>query len=117
VEAITATDAAVGTIYNATREHGYVLLITADHGNAEQMRDPITGNPHTAHTTNPVPFFMAGDGLKFKDPKAPMGDKEGKEGQEEEAEEDAPAICDVAPTVLDIMVRFFFLLCRCSPEF
>ncbi|KIM39466.1 hypothetical protein M413DRAFT_446970 [Hebeloma cylindrosporum] len=111
VEAITATDAAVGTIYNAAREHGYVLLVTADHGNAEQMRDPVTGNPHTAHTTNPVPFLMVGDGLKFKEPKvkaeAGVERKEHKDGEkkeeEEEEEEDPPAICDVAPTILDIM--------------
>jgi 2,3-bisphosphoglycerate-independent phosphoglycerate mutase len=86
-----------------------VLLVTADHGNAEQMRDPVTGNPHTAHTTNPVPFLMVGDGLKFKEAKgkAEEGKKEGEEGKVEE-EEDPPAICDVAPTILDIMVRVFF---------
>jgi 2,3-bisphosphoglycerate-independent phosphoglycerate mutase len=36
--------------------------MTADHGNAEQMRDPVTGAPHTAHTTNPVPFILSGAG-------------------------------------------------------
>lgn len=55
VEAITATDKAVGTIYDACEEAGYVFCITADHGNAEQMIDLETGNPHTAHTTSKRP--------------------------------------------------------------
>jgi 2,3-bisphosphoglycerate-independent phosphoglycerate mutase len=38
---------------------GGALLVTADHGNCELMRDPQTGGPHTAHTTNPVPIFLA----------------------------------------------------------
>lgn len=52
VKAITATDAAVKTIYDACEEKGYVLCITADHGNAEQMIDLTAGQPHTAHTTS-----------------------------------------------------------------
>lgn len=110
---MTATDKAVGTIADAAKAHGYVLLITADHGNAEQMLDPTTGNPHTAHTTNPVPFLMVGEGLKFKEWKDV--EKEKKEAKEEKGEkdddpaEDEPAICDVAPTILDIMVRVFFV--------
>jgi len=105
VDAVGATDKTVGTIYDAAQKHGYVLLITADHGNAEQMKDPKTGNPHTAHTTNPVPFLMAGvgesKGLKFKEDKA----KEPKDKDEDSKvdEEDPPALCDVAPTVLDVM--------------
>ena len=39
---------------------GGALLVTADHGNCELMRDPVTGGPHTAHTTNPVPIFLVG---------------------------------------------------------
>lgn len=122
VEAITATDKAVGTIYDAARKHGYVLLVTADHGNAEQMRDLKTGNPHTAHTTNPVPFLMVGDGFEFKEKKKVEEEKaekqeqvregedknEEEKKQEKEMEEDEPAICDVAPTILDIMVSVFF---------
>jgi 2,3-bisphosphoglycerate-independent phosphoglycerate mutase len=57
VEAITATDAAVKTVYDACEEAGYVLCVTADHGNAEQMLDPETGNPHTAHTTSESTVF------------------------------------------------------------
>ncbi|KAG6828120.1 hypothetical protein H0H92_009141 [Tricholoma furcatifolium] len=100
VDAITATDAAVGTIYKAAEEAGYVLLITADHGNAEQMINPETGAPHTAHTTNPVPFIMTGgkDKWRFKQ------DGEGKkEGDDNGNGEEEGALCDVAPTVLDLM--------------
>jgi len=95
---VTETDKAVGTIYKAAQEAGYILLITADHGNAEQMKDPVTGNPHTAHTTNPVPFIITGDPKKIK---FKVGVKKG--GGEEEDEEEG-ALCDVAPTILDIMV-------------
>ncbi|CCL98840.1 uncharacterized protein FIBRA_00845 [Fibroporia radiculosa] len=92
VEAITHTDAAVGTVYKACQEAGYILLITADHGNAEQMINPETGAPHTAHTTNPVPFIMTGD------PKKLSFSVDKNDGDEE-----GGALCDVAPTVLDIM--------------
>jgi 2,3-bisphosphoglycerate-independent phosphoglycerate mutase len=40
------------------------MIVTADHGNAEQMIDPVTGGPHTAHTTNPVPFIVASEAGK-----------------------------------------------------
>ena len=40
------------------------MLITADHGNAEMMIDPVTGGPHTAHTTNPVPFIVVAEDAK-----------------------------------------------------
>ncbi|KAK0486574.1 phosphoglycerate mutase [Armillaria novae-zelandiae] len=66
VEAIGYTDEAVGIVYKACQEAGYILLITADHGNAEQMKNLETGAPHTAHTTNPVPFIMTGDPEKYK---------------------------------------------------
>ncbi|KAI0931048.1 hypothetical protein AcW1_001457 [Taiwanofungus camphoratus] len=92
VEAISHTDAAVGTVYKACQEAGYILLITADHGNAEQMINPETGAPHTAHTTNPVPFIMTGDPKKFQ---FTVDKKDG--------EEDEGALCDVAPTVLDLL--------------
>jgi 2,3-bisphosphoglycerate-independent phosphoglycerate mutase len=58
VRAIEASDQALGKIIAALeRAHG-VALITADHGNAEFMADPATGQPHTAHTTNPVPLIL-----------------------------------------------------------
>ncbi|CAE6435551.1 unnamed protein product [Rhizoctonia solani] len=94
VQAITATDKAVKTVYDACQKAGYILAITADHGNAEQMINPETGNPHTAHTTNPVPFIITGDSSKY-----------GLAGDEEngEDEEGKGALADVAPTILDLM--------------
>lgn len=92
VKAITATDKAVGIVYKACQEAGYILLVTADHGNAEQMINPETKQPHTAHTTNKVPFIMTGDNSK-------IGFVEDKEGEDEEP----GALCDVAPTILDLM--------------
>lgn len=80
-------------------------MVTADHGNAEQMKNPDTGAPHTAHTTNPVPFIMAGKGkeLRFKDQVKSNKMGAHKEGDGEEDEEEG-ALCDVAPTILDVMV-------------
>ena len=60
------------------------LLITADHGNAEQMIDYSTGEPHTAHTTNPVPLILVSDNKKIK---LKSGGK----------------LADLAPTMLDLM--------------
>ena len=60
VLAAEAVDAGLGRIAEALARAGGALLATADHGNAELMRDPVTGQPHTAHTTNPVPVVLAG---------------------------------------------------------
>jgi hypothetical protein len=60
IAAVEAVDTGLGRIADAVAEAGGALLVTADHGNAELMRDPATGGPHTAHTTNPVPVFLAG---------------------------------------------------------
>ena len=60
VKAVEAVDVGLGAIANAIEAMGGNLLVTADHGNCELMRDPGTGGPHTAHTTNPVPVFLAG---------------------------------------------------------
>jgi 2,3-bisphosphoglycerate-independent phosphoglycerate mutase len=59
VEAVESVDAAFAHLLEATRSAKGALLITADHGNCEQMIDLHTGEPHTAHTTNPVPFIVA----------------------------------------------------------
>jgi 2,3-bisphosphoglycerate-independent phosphoglycerate mutase len=56
--AIETLDTCVGRVVASIRERGGAAIITADHGNAEQMIDPATGGPFTAHTTNPVPFIM-----------------------------------------------------------
>ena len=58
IKAIEAVDACLGEVEKAVRARGGAMLITADHGNAEMMIDPVTGGPHTAHTTNPVPFIV-----------------------------------------------------------
>jgi 2,3-bisphosphoglycerate-independent phosphoglycerate mutase len=61
VRAVETVDAQLGRIYQAIKQHGGSMLITADHGNAEMLIDPATGGPHTAHTTNPVPFILVSD--------------------------------------------------------
>ena len=58
VKGVETVDACLGRIEPVVRAKGGALLITADHGNAEMMIDPKTGGPHTAHTTNPVPFII-----------------------------------------------------------
>jgi 2,3-bisphosphoglycerate-independent phosphoglycerate mutase len=58
MEAVHDTDVCVGRILDAVAKVDGVALITADHGNAELMFDPATGQPHTAHTTNPVPLIL-----------------------------------------------------------
>jgi 2,3-bisphosphoglycerate-independent phosphoglycerate mutase len=61
VTAVETVDACLGRIELAVRSKGGAMLITADHGNAEMMIDPATGGPHTAHTTNPVPFIVVAE--------------------------------------------------------
>ena len=58
VKAVETSDVALGIVIDALERAGGVALITADHGNAEFMADPATGQPHTAHTTNPVPLIL-----------------------------------------------------------
>jgi 2,3-bisphosphoglycerate-independent phosphoglycerate mutase len=58
IHAVEAVDAQLKRVYDAVRRANGSLIITADHGNAEQMKDLVTGGPHTAHTTNPVPFIF-----------------------------------------------------------
>ncbi|MGN1311212.1 MAG: 2,3-bisphosphoglycerate-independent phosphoglycerate mutase [Clostridia bacterium] len=81
VKAVEAVDECVGRVVEAVEEVGGVLLITADHGNSEQMIDYKTGEPHTAHTTNPVPLVLVGMDAKLK----------------------TGRLADLAPTMLDIM--------------
>jgi 2,3-bisphosphoglycerate-independent phosphoglycerate mutase len=64
VKAVETVDACVDQIEKAVRAKGGAVLITADHGNAEMMIDPVTGGPHTAHTTNPVPFIVIAEDAK-----------------------------------------------------
>jgi len=85
VRAVEAVDQCVGDVVDALLEQGYAAGITADHGNAELMWDPATGQAHTAHTTNRVPFVLA-------DPE--------RRGA---ALRDGGILADVAPTLLDVM--------------
>src|SRR6201986_3629000 len=62
IKAVETVDACLGRIYTALRLAGGSMLITADHGNAELLVDPVTGGPHTAHTTNPGPFVLGSEG-------------------------------------------------------
>jgi len=61
IKAVETVDACLARIESAVRAKGGAMLITADHGNAEMMIDPATGGPHTAHTTNPVPFIVVSE--------------------------------------------------------
>ena len=61
ITAVETVDACLGQIYQALQQNGGAMIITADHGNAEQMIDPATGGPQTAHTTNPVPFIVVAE--------------------------------------------------------
>ena len=60
IKAVEAVDRGLGEIIDAIAAAGGALLVTADHGNCELMRDPVTGGPHTAHTTNKVPVVLMG---------------------------------------------------------
>jgi 2,3-bisphosphoglycerate-independent phosphoglycerate mutase len=84
IKAVETVDACLGRLSVAVEEAGGTLVITADHGNAEMMRDPDTGEPHTAHTTNPVPFIVVNP------PRAVRRLEDGR-------------LSDVAPTLLDIL--------------
>jgi len=79
-KAVATVDECVGKVVDATSKMGGVSLITADHGNAEQMEEP-DGSPFTAHTTNLVPFYIVGASVKLRDGR----------------------LADIAPTMLDLM--------------
>jgi 2,3-bisphosphoglycerate-independent phosphoglycerate mutase len=64
IKAVEAVDLQLARIYKTVREKNAIWIVTADHGNCETMVDPITGEPHTAHTTNPVPFLYVADEAK-----------------------------------------------------
>ena len=81
VKAVETVDTCVGKVVDATLKMGGIAMITADHGNAEQMVEP-DGSPMTAHTTNPVPFILCGAGSELR-----------SDGR----------LADIAPTMLDVM--------------
>lgn len=94
---VEATDSAIGQIYEACKEMGYVLFVTADHGNAEKMLSDDYQTPHTAHTTARVPLIMTSKTHKLKNVK-PVGSGEG-----DGIANTGGALCDVAPTILEVM--------------
>ena len=67
IRAVSVVDEGLGRILDAIEAAHGAVLVTADHGNAELMRDPTTGGPHTAHTTNPVPVMLFGPSGKLRD--------------------------------------------------
>ncbi|SKA16851.1 2,3-bisphosphoglycerate-independent phosphoglycerate mutase [Novilysobacter spongiicola] len=83
IKAVEAVDVAIGAVAGAVRETGGALLVTADHGNVEMMRDAATGQAHTSHTVGPVPFVYVG-------PRKALLRSGG-------------SLRDVAPTVLDLL--------------
>jgi 2,3-bisphosphoglycerate-independent phosphoglycerate mutase len=64
IKAVETVDAQLARVYKAVRQRNAIWIVTADHGNCETMVDPITGQPHTAHTTNPVPFIYVAEEAK-----------------------------------------------------
>jgi 2,3-bisphosphoglycerate-independent phosphoglycerate mutase len=85
VQAVRTIDQCLSRIVPAYLALGGTVAITADHGNVEMMIDPVTGEPHTAHTTNPVPLLIAGDGTRGRSLR-PGG-----------------RLCDIATTLLPIL--------------
>jgi 2,3-bisphosphoglycerate-independent phosphoglycerate mutase len=83
--AVRTVDACLKTIVEKVRKHGGTTVITADHGNSEQLWDPTTDQPHTAHTLNPVPIVFCGEAL--------VGSQMRARG----------VLADVAPTLLGLM--------------
>jgi 2,3-bisphosphoglycerate-independent phosphoglycerate mutase len=67
IEAVETTDTCLGAVVEATHAAGGVCLVTADHGNAEQLLEPDGVSPHTAHTTNPVPLVLTSSEVRLKD--------------------------------------------------
>ncbi|MBZ5569241.1 MAG: 2,3-bisphosphoglycerate-independent phosphoglycerate mutase [Acidobacteriia bacterium] len=66
IKAVETVDACLSELCRVVRQKGGAIIVTADHGNAEQMIDPATGGPHTAHTTNPVPLIIVSEeGKRF----------------------------------------------------
>jgi 2,3-bisphosphoglycerate-independent phosphoglycerate mutase len=85
IRAVEVVDACVGRIVDATLKRGGSLIITADHGNAEQMWDPLTNAPHTAHTTYDVPLYVVGDAFRRRPLRA------------------GGRLADITPTALEMM--------------
>ena len=85
VKAVETVDQCLARVLTTAETANATVLVTADHGNCELMIDPATGGPHTAHTTNPVPFVMVGEGAGAKHLRA------------------GGSLRDVGPTILQLM--------------
>jgi 2,3-bisphosphoglycerate-independent phosphoglycerate mutase len=85
VKAVETVDTCLARVLNTAEAAKATVLVTADHGNCELMIDPATGGPHTAHTTNPVPFVIVGEGSGTKHLRA------------------GGSLRDVGPTILQLM--------------
>jgi 2,3-bisphosphoglycerate-independent phosphoglycerate mutase len=85
VKAVECVDVCLGRLYKAIEAKGGLLMITADHGNAETMQDPDTHEAHTAHTTNPVPLLLINNSMK------------------ESKLQPGGGLADIAPTILSLM--------------
>ena len=84
IKAVETVDQSLARVLKAAETAGMRLIVTADHGNAEMLIDPETGGPHTAHTTNPVPFIVI-------------------DWDQEQRLRSGGALCDVAPTILSML--------------
>ena len=104
VKAVEAVDACVGRVWDAMSAKKGIMLLTADHGNADQMAEP-DGSPFTAHTTNEVPFLvaMAGEVLRTPSSPAAAGAPSSKKELGGFSLRAGGKLCDIAPTMLDIM--------------
>ncbi|MEK7123759.1 MAG: hypothetical protein AAB851_02585, partial [Patescibacteria group bacterium] len=93
--AIEAVDNAIGRIHKEVLERGGILIITADHGNAEEKLNPMTGETKTEHTSNPVPVYLAGNQFAAAAGAARIPLIQRKEI--------SGALADIAPTVLELL--------------
>jgi 2,3-bisphosphoglycerate-independent phosphoglycerate mutase len=100
IKACAVVDTCVGAIVEATLARGGSLIVCADHGNAEQMFDPETGSPHTAHTVYDVPLIVVGP--KFANRRL-RGDRDPKGWFDPQVRERRGRLADVVPTALDMM--------------
>ena len=82
VKAVETVDECMGKVIDAVLAQGGTVCVTADHGNADQMLDPVTHDVFTAHTTNPVPFIVAGADCELRS---------------------GGRLADIAPTMLELM--------------
>lgn len=89
-KAVATVDKCLGQLYSSCKANNTIMCVTADHGNSEQMQDS-EGNPHTAHTLNPVPFIITGDSERITN--SILQNQLTSSGR----------LCDIAPTILELL--------------